>query len=38
LDGVGPWHDYGQRRSLDEYGRIVERTISDDLFRQATYD
>jgi transcriptional regulator with XRE-family HTH domain len=38
LDGVGPWHDYGQRRSLDEYGRIVERTISDDLFRQSTYD
>jgi transcriptional regulator with XRE-family HTH domain len=32
LDGVGPWHDYGQRRSLDECGRIMERTISDDLF------
>ena len=26
LDGVGPWHDYGQRRSLDEWGRICERT------------
>ena len=38
LDRVGPWHEYGQRRSLDECGRIVERTISDDLFRQAAYD
>ena len=33
LEDVSPWHDYGQRRSLDEYGRIVDRTVSDDLFR-----
>ncbi len=38
LEGVGPWHDYGQRRSLDEYGRIMERTVSDDLFRNLARD
>src|SRR5258708_30818967 len=25
LKGINPWHSVGQRRSLDEYGRIVER-------------
>jgi hypothetical protein len=38
LEEVGPWHDYGQRRSLDECGRIVDRTISDDLLRHASAD
>jgi transcriptional regulator with XRE-family HTH domain len=38
LDGVGPWHDYGQRRSLDECPRIMERTVSDDVFRHAAAD
>lgn len=33
LKGVNPWHSVGQRRSLDEYGRIVERTYSDELWR-----
>ena len=32
LEDVSPWHQFGQRRSLDEYGRVVERRISDDLF------
>ena len=32
LKDVGAWHSVGQRRSLDEYGRIVERRISDDFF------
>lgn len=32
LKEVSPWHSVGQRRSLDEYGRIVERRINDDLF------
>ena len=32
LQDVSPWHSVGQRRSLDEYGRIVERRINDDLF------
>jgi len=38
LEGVGPWHDYGQRRSLDECSRIMERTISADVFRHALGD
>ncbi|HEX7449481.1 MAG TPA: helix-turn-helix transcriptional regulator [Pirellulales bacterium] len=35
LKGVNPWHSVGQRRSLDEYGRIVERTYSDELWRDS---
>ncbi len=35
LEEVSPWHTYGQRRSLDEYGRIVDQTVSDDLLYQA---
>jgi transcriptional regulator with XRE-family HTH domain len=27
LKEVAPWHSVGQRRTLDEYGRIVERQI-----------
>ena len=34
LEEVSAWHSVGQRRSLDEYGRIVERRISDDFFDQ----
>jgi len=32
LKDVSPWHVVGQRRSLDEYGRAVERTLPDTLF------
>jgi len=32
LEDVSPWHQFGQRRSLDEYGRVIERRISDDVF------
>lgn len=32
LKEVSAWHSVGQRRSLDEYGRIIERRISDDFF------
>ena len=32
LEDVSPWHDYGQRRSLDEFGRIADRPVSDDIF------
>jgi transcriptional regulator with XRE-family HTH domain len=31
LREVGPWHEYGQRRSLEEFGRIAERPVSDDM-------
>ena len=30
LAEVSPWHSVGQRRSLDEVGRIAEQPISDD--------
>src|SRR4029079_11287618 len=32
LVDVAPWHAVGQRRTLDEYGRAVERQQSDDIF------
>ncbi len=34
LKTVSGWHTVGQRRRLDEYGRVVERSISDDAFYQ----
>ena len=37
LKNVSPWHTYGQRRSLEEYGRVVERRLSDDAF-EAGFD
>ena len=33
LKEVSPWHTFGQRRSLDDYGRVTERRISDDVFQ-----
>lgn len=33
LKDVGPWHTVGQRRTLDDYGRVAEQPISDDVFR-----
>jgi transcriptional regulator with XRE-family HTH domain len=30
LQGVGPWHSVGRRRSMDEYGRILEHRIPED--------
>jgi transcriptional regulator with XRE-family HTH domain len=32
LKEVSPWHSVGQRRSLDEMGRIAEQPISDAYF------
>jgi hypothetical protein len=31
LEHVSPWHQFGQRRSLEEFGRVVERRMSEDL-------
>ncbi len=31
LKDVSPWHQFGQRRSLDELGVVVDRRMSDDL-------
>ena len=33
LEGVSPWHNVGQRRTLDELGRIAERPYSDEIWR-----
>jgi transcriptional regulator with XRE-family HTH domain len=38
LKDVGPWHSVGQRRSLDEYGRIAEQRMSDELFHHRHLD
>ncbi len=32
LADVSAWHSVGQRRSLNEYGRIVERCVREDFF------
>lgn len=34
LNDVAPWHAVGQRRTLSEYGRTVERQMSDEIFRR----
>ena len=31
LKDVSPWHTYGQRRSLEEFGRVMERRCSDSV-------
>lgn len=33
LEGVSPWHVVGQRRTLEDYGRVVERRLSDGVWR-----
>ena len=38
LAEVSPWHSVGQRRSLDEVGRIVERRLRDDFFHNSRDD
>lgn len=34
LREVSAWHSVGQRRTLEEFGRAVERTLPDDLLRR----
>jgi hypothetical protein len=34
LRDVSAWHTIGQRRTLDDYGRAVERQLPDDLLRR----
>ena len=38
LAEVSPWHSVGHRRSLDEYGRVVERRMPDDVFCLRGFD
>ncbi len=37
LKEVSAWHSVGQRRTQDEMGRIVERTIPDSFFGDASF-
>lgn len=34
LTDVAPWHSVGQRRTLEEFGRAVERQMPDNLFQR----
>jgi transcriptional regulator with XRE-family HTH domain len=38
LKDVSPWHTYGQRRSLEEYGRVVERRMSEEFLNSCHED
>jgi transcriptional regulator with XRE-family HTH domain len=38
LREVSAWHTYGQRRSLNDYGRVVEHQLSHDLLDGASDD
>ena len=38
LAEVGSWHSVGQRRSLDEYGRVMEQSIPTSMFRDMRVD
>jgi hypothetical protein len=37
LQEVSAWHSVGQRRTQDEMGRIVERTIPDSFFGDGSF-
>ena len=37
LQEVSAWHTVGQRRTQDEMGRIVERTIPDSFFGDGSF-
>jgi len=34
LRDVSAWHTVGQRRTLEDYGRVVERQVSDEMLRR----
>ncbi len=38
LENVGAWHSVGQRRSMDEYGRVVERCLPEDLLFRTNWE
>jgi len=35
LKDVGAWNTVGRRRNQDDFGRIMERTVSDEVFRHS---
>ena len=38
LEGVSAWHEFGQRRSLDEYGQAAERCLAYESLVQSCRD
>ncbi len=32
LEHISAWHQYGQRRGLEEYGRVIDRRLSEETF------
>ena len=38
LQHVSPWHQFGQQRGLEEFGRVVERHFSEELLMRGEVD
>ena len=38
LKDIAPWHTYGQRRSLDEVGRVAEQPVALAVFEADSWD
>lgn len=38
LENINPWHEFGQPRGSDEYGRIVEQTVADEVLHHPPGD
>ena len=38
LEGVTPWHAFGQRRGLDELGRAADRRLRDDVLYRSCHN
>lgn len=38
LADVTPWHTVGQRRTLDDVGRVAQRTVAEEIFRRPRLD
>ena len=37
LENVTPWHTVGQRRTLDELGRVAQNPVQESLFRNENH-
>jgi hypothetical protein len=38
LADVTPWHTVGQLRTLDDVGRVAQRTVAEEIFRRPRLD
>ena len=36
LKDIGPWHTVGQRRTLDDYGRVTDQPVPAEVFRRGS--